>query len=619
MFFITNLRIKILTIYSLLIFGLSSSLFGQLHVVADDATAIYAAGESMNFLVSSDESGSVYYEIRRDRYTPILQEGIINVVDNNPVPISFILDEPGAVICWVYQGGDYDVAGAVYDPFDIKLEEEDPADLITFWEDQFAELATIPMDSQVTFHIDDDYSSTYRVNLANIDGRRVYGYISVPNGTGPFPAILRLPAFGTVANLATTQETMATRGGVLAMSISIHNVEPDEEDPLSYEPDIITNRDSMYYRYAVLGAIRAIDYIFSRSDFDGENFGINGVSQGGGLSLLVAGLDERVKALAQSNAALCDHDAFKYDKSSSFPYYLHQSDGQVGSSAHFEATSNATKYFDAARLAKYVSCPSLSLIGYEDTICPPSSTYAAFNRLPGPKVLSQARDVGHSHPFEYTNGRYDFFRYQFPEMLDNAPWPWPDTTNGYFIDAGANFDIPEMEVANLSGYSQFNDIIHTDLPASWRKISGPGGVTFGDANATNTTAVFDAPGTYILEFKVIDPYEVEEAKTYTLIDYVEVTVIEDITDAVHSIDLEYSIEVLPNPSNGYYQILATDEKIYSASLSIFNSNGLALKDVNIDQSSSHLKVDLSGYSMGVYFLHFELMNGTRFFRKVIKM
>ncbi len=619
MFLISKLRIKLLIIYSLLIFGLSGNVFGQLQVVADEPEAIYSTGELMNFLVNSDQTGAVHYEIRRDRYTPILVEGDINIVDNNSVPISFSLNEPGAVMCWVYQNDNYDVAGAVYDPFDIQLAEDDPVDLLTFWEAQFTDLSTIPLDPQLVFHSDDDYSSTYRVNLDNVDGRRVYGYISVPNGAGPFPAILRLPAFGSGANLATTEEIMATRGGVLAMSISIHNVEPDEEDPLSYEPDVINNRDSMYYRYAVLGAVRAIDYIFTRADFDGESLGVNGVSQGGGLALLVAGLDDRVKALAQSNAALCDHDAFKNEKSSGFPYYLRQSTDQVGTSEHLDETSSTAKYYDAARLAKYVSAPSLSLIGYEDTICPPSSTYAAFNRLPGPKVLSQAREVGHDHPYEYTSGRYDFFRYQFPEMIDLAPWPWPDTISGYFIDAGPNFDIPEMELANLNGYSQFNNIIHDNLPVSWRKISGPGLVTFGDANATGTTVVFNAPGTYVLEFKVVDPYEEEEAKTFTLIDYVEVIVLEDMTDGVNSYAIDASLSILPNPSKGYYQIHAIDESLYSAQLKVFNLNGLELNGLKVDRSSSHLTIDLSDYPSGIYFIHLELADGIRLIRKMIKM
>ena len=60
----------------------------------------------------------------------------------------------------------------------------------------------------------------------------------------------------------------------------------------------------IYYKYGVLGAIRAIDYIFSRSDFNGSEMGVMGVSQGGGLAYLVAGVDDRVNLLLNSVPAL---------------------------------------------------------------------------------------------------------------------------------------------------------------------------------------------------------------------------------------------------------------------------------------------------------------------------
>lgn len=42
------------------------------------------------------------------------------------------------------------------------------------------------------------------------------------------------------------------------------------------------------------------------------------------------------------------------------------------------------------------------------------------------------------------------------------------------------------------------------LTVTWRKISGPGDVTFGDPNNINTTVTFSAPGTYILALNADD-------------------------------------------------------------------------------------------------------------------
>lgn len=43
------------------------------------------------------------------------------------------------------------------------------------------------------------------------------------------------------------------------------------------------------------------------------------------------------------------------------------------------------------------------------------------------------------------------------------------------------------------------------LTFQWRKISGPGDVTFGSPDALQTTATFTAPGAYVLRFTATRP------------------------------------------------------------------------------------------------------------------
>ncbi|MFT6706794.1 MAG: cephalosporin-C deacetylase, partial [Flavobacteriales bacterium] len=503
---------------------LSFCSFAQLSIVADNAQSSYQAGEVMNFLVTSTQSGMATYSIRHDRYTPPIATGTIQLTANQTAEIPFTLSEPGMVLCWVNQNNFKTTGGAVFSPFDIHPIEEDPMDLIAFWDNLKSELAAVDMNSVITFEQDHDYSTTYRINLASIDNRRVYGYISIPDGDGPFPAVLRVPPYGSVANIATPDFATAERTGMLAMSISIHNTEPDVVDPNSYEPDVIDNKDENYYRYAVIGAIRALDYLESRPDYDGQNMAVMGVSQGGGLSLMIAGLDDRVKVMANSNPALCNHTGYKYDKAGGFPYYLRKSDNEVGTQTHFDATVAATKYFDAARLAKYFEGPSLTLIGYRDTVCPPATSYAAFNNLPGPKVLVQAREVGHQHPNEYQIGRYDLFRRYFPSTL-SPPWPWPDSTTGYFIEAAANSIIVNVnELLQLNGQVDLNGSADGNWTFNWRKIEGPGNATFSNSNSENPTVSFSTPGTYRLEFRANDEAIAIPDKFYTAIDYLTIDV-----------------------------------------------------------------------------------------------
>ncbi len=513
------------TWFSILLSLFSFYSFAQLSIVADNAQSSYEAGEAMNFLLTSSQSGMATYSIRYDRYTPPIASGTIQLTANQTAEIPFTLNEPGMVLCWVNQNNFKATGGAAFSPFDISPIEEDPVDLISFWDNLKSALAAVDMNAAITFEEDHDYSTSYRINLASIDNRRVYGYLSVPDGDGPFPAVLTVPPFGSAANIATPDFATAERTGMLAMSISIHNTEPDVVDPNSYEPDVIDNKDENYYRYAVIGAIRALDYLESRSDYDGENMAVMGVSQGGGLSLMVASLDDRVKVMANSNPALCDHTGYKYNKAGGFPYYLRKSDNEVGTQTHFDATVDATKYFDAARLAKYYEGPSLTLIGYRDTICPPATSYAAFNNLGGPKVLVQAREVGHQHPEEYQTGRYDLFRRYFPSTL-SPPWPWPDNTTGYFIDATATTTTVDVgELVNLVGQVELNGSTTGNWTYNWRKIDGPGNAVFTNITTAVPTVSFDAPGTYRLAFRANDEAVAIPDKFYTVIDYITINVL----------------------------------------------------------------------------------------------
>ena len=61
-----------------------------------------------------------------------------------------------------------------------------------------------------------------------------------------------------------------------------------------------------YYRRVYLGCLRANDFLVSHPKWDGKNLIVTGGSQGGALTIVTAGLDPRVTALAPYYPALSD-------------------------------------------------------------------------------------------------------------------------------------------------------------------------------------------------------------------------------------------------------------------------------------------------------------------------
>jgi len=64
------------------------------------------------------------------------------------------------------------------------------------------------------------------------------------------------------------------------------------------------------------------------------------------------------------------------------------------------------------------------------------------------------------------------------------------------VDAGDDQDITLPETAALDGTISSSD--PASVSVTWSKVSGPGAVTFDDANAVDTTASFSTDGTYVL-------------------------------------------------------------------------------------------------------------------------
>jgi len=85
---------------------------------------------------------------------------------------------PGVVLCYVTQGVNGTSAAAAFSPYKIAPLETIPNDLNSFWENNKQELSTVPINPVITHHSSTTYSNTYRVTLDNIDGRKVYGYLS---------------------------------------------------------------------------------------------------------------------------------------------------------------------------------------------------------------------------------------------------------------------------------------------------------------------------------------------------------------------------------------------------------------------------------------------------------
>lgn len=379
---------------------------------------VYQQGEEIKFRIHSNESGTVNYTIRESKRSPELETGSIEMKAGETYYLKTKWNEAGFLELSVTQNWKTYRSGVAIEPCDIRPTGSEPSDFDSFWEAAVQRARSLPPNVSLSYRADksDDSQKTYKLTMDNIDQKIISGWISIPNCRGPYPAIIRLPSYGRepigpMSNFATE--------GAISITLSVHSYDTEKKVPqeIAYQPqDHFLDRHTNYFKAPILACIRVIDYLESRTDYDGRNLAITGVSQGGGLAMMVAGLDPRVQLLVQSQAAFCNHAGASKDHPSGFPYWV-KNGRDIG--ADETQVLRETAYYDAVFFARRFRGKSLHVVGYKDDVCPPATVFAAINEMPGEKLLLHGTETGHeSHP--------DFWpvrRAYFAEHLPVSPYP----------------------------------------------------------------------------------------------------------------------------------------------------------------------------------------------------
>jgi len=379
-------------------------------VTPDHPDWTYRIGESVEFNVTVLQFGNpldgveIRYELREEKMPPLksstarLKNGTFKLKTDG-------MRKPGFLRLWAYvdvDGRSYNGCGtAGFEPERIQPAAEEPDDFDEFWSNAANELASIPMDTRMTLLPDrcTETVDVYHVNLKNYGNSRLYGILCVPKSEGSYPALLRVPGAGIRPYGGNID--MAKKG-VITFEIGIHGIPVTMDQgvysdlgsgALSGYPFFnLDNRDKYYYKRVYLGCIRAVDFIFSLSRFDGKRLAVTGGSQGGALSIVTTALDKRIKWFGAYCPALCDLTGYLDDRAGGWPHMFNEYNGRYHNKPDKIETSG---YYDVVNFARRVTVPCLFSWGFNDTTCPPTSMYAAYNVIDSPKSVYLVLDARH--------------------------------------------------------------------------------------------------------------------------------------------------------------------------------------------------------------------------------
>ena len=380
-------------------------------VAPDHANWVYKPGEKASFQVTvmknseTIQNAKIRYEFGPEMITPtkrdsaVLKDGQFRIDAGTLKEAGFLRCKVSAVVDGVrYEN----LSTAAFAPEQIKPTTEQPADFVQFWDKAKSEASKISMDVKLTLLPDlcTEKVNVYQANIQNYKiGTRLYGILCVPKKAGKYPAVLKVPGAGVRpygGDVATAEN------GIITFEIGIHGI-PVTMNPAVYA-DMgrsildgypfynLDDRDRYYYKRVYLGCVRAIDFIYSLPEFDGSTLAVTGGSQGGALSIVIAGLDSRVKYLAAFYPALCDLTGYLNGRAGGWPHMFADYNKAFNAKPDKIETS---KYYDVVNFARMVKVPGYYSWGYNDVTCPPTSMYSAYNVIQATKSLTIFEETGH--------------------------------------------------------------------------------------------------------------------------------------------------------------------------------------------------------------------------------
>ncbi len=359
-------------------------------------SAVSEIDQTVTFTVQSPQSGQATVVLREDKKTDALVETTITLTAGQPQTVTTSLDHAGFLLAEVSQNGQVALAGASVAPCQIENLTKEPDDFDSFWNGKRQALATIPLNTiivEVPAKSQAGLFRAFQFNLDQLDGRKVWGWLAIPETPGTYPAILDFPSAGDNAH---TDPIFVP--GSLTVRVGIQdfdNTQQPPQDRLCSEATTNTeDHTANCYQYAVVGASRILDYLYTRPDFDQTTVISTGKSQGGGLSIMFAGFDNRVTHLYSVVPAFGQHRGLAFDRSSGWPFWLYPG-ATSGDPAVFDTKALQVEYYETTNFAKRFMGKAHIRVGWIDIICPPSSIMPAYIALPGEKVIDHGVTSDH--------------------------------------------------------------------------------------------------------------------------------------------------------------------------------------------------------------------------------
>jgi cephalosporin-C deacetylase len=169
---------------------------------------------------------------------------------------------------------------------------------------------------------------------------------------------------------------------------------------------------NLAFRQIFLDTAQLARVVMNFPEVDADRVGCFGASQGGALSLACAALEPRIRRTAPVFPFLCDYQRVWEMDLAKEAYEELRTFFRAFDPRHEREAEIFTKlgYIDCQHLAPRIRAEVLMFTSLMDTICPPSSQFAAYNKITAPKNYVLYPDFTHEPLPGQLDRTYAFMR-----------------------------------------------------------------------------------------------------------------------------------------------------------------------------------------------------------------
>jgi cephalosporin-C deacetylase len=275
-----------------------------------------------------------------------------------------------------------------------------PADFDQYWEQTLDDLANYPAqpELEVLPLRTTDFATLYGVRLTSLGPYRLFGYLSLPTGTGPFPAIYYAPKYQSVLEIIPQGTAILQRHAYITFSLAGRGQRNSDMPYAAMFPGLLTDGidHAASYRFRGLAAdsVRGLEFLLTQRELDPSRV----VVVGNDLALITTALHPGTTHVVAA-PALFYHTLELAPKTQAYP--LEELNDYLRAFPTKAAAIHRTlAYYDLQTFAPRVMATTLLMAGPSGSLLDAQSLTPLVTALPGPVTVHE------SEQSSYKDGLY---------------------------------------------------------------------------------------------------------------------------------------------------------------------------------------------------------------------